>query len=95
MSDISLSGSAVVAITAILGAMATAIGFLFRAYDGSQKAQIKREQELTNKLLPAVENNTRTLERLVEVFQASQKTLERLVEMLQVEQSKPNPRRGG
>jgi hypothetical protein len=70
LSDVSLSASAVVAITALLGALGTTIGFLFRAYDGSQKAAITREQELTNKLLPAVEENTRTLQRLVEVFQA-------------------------
>lgn len=70
MGDLSISPSAALAVSAILGALCTTVGFLFRAYDGSQKAAITREQELTNKLLPAVEENTRTLQRLVEVFQA-------------------------
>lgn len=74
MGEITLSPSAVVAISAILGALATTIGVLFRALLSAKDAQIKREQELTNKLLPATEENTRTLQRLVEVMQQDQKT---------------------
>lgn len=75
MEDISLSGSALVVISAIGGALATTIGVLFRALLGAKESQIKREQDLTNKLLPAVEENTRTLQRLVEVWQAEQLTV--------------------
>lgn len=62
------------AISALLSGLCLAIGILFRALLGAKDAQIKREQELTNKLLPAVEENTRTLQRLVEVMQAYQQS---------------------
>lgn len=65
----------------ILTSLCGAIGLLFRGLLEAKNAAIAREQELTNKLLPAVENNTRTLERLVEVIQG--------------EQNRSNPRRNG
>lgn len=69
MEDITLSPGAVAAVTALLGGLVAAIGVLFFQLIASKNEQIKREQELTNKLLPAVEEGNRTLQRLVEAIQ--------------------------
>ena len=60
-------------MTAILGGMCAAIGLLFHQLIASKNEQIEREQELTNKLLPAVEEGNRTLQRLVELIQTLQR----------------------
>lgn len=77
-----------VAIGGLLSTLCGAIGVLFWALIASKngqiqqatdagKAQVIREQELTNKLLPAVEENTRTLGRLVELTTALMEELKR------------------
>jgi hypothetical protein len=71
---------AVAAVTALLAGLCTAIGVLYlssRARESkltddliaSKNAQIEREKELTNKLLPAVEEGNRILQRLMEQVQ--------------------------
>lgn len=69
-SDISLSTGAVVAVSGLLSALAGAVGVLFWALHASQNAQIKREQELTNTLLPAVREISQIVLRLAETLQA-------------------------
>lgn len=81
MGDISLSSSAVLAVTGLLAALCGALGVVWRQSQSREReltdaiirgkdSQILREQELTNKLLPAVEENTRTLQRVAELMQA-------------------------
>lgn len=60
------------AIGGLLTSLVTAIGILFRALLKAKDDQIKREQDLTGKLLPAMENNTKTLERVLEIIQIEQ-----------------------
>lgn len=74
--DISLSTGAVIAVTGLLSVMAGAIGTLFLALRGSYKenaellkAQIKREQDLTDTLLPSVREISQIVLRLAETMQ--------------------------
>jgi hypothetical protein len=75
LSDITLSPGAVAAVTALLGGLVAAIGVLFFQLISSKNSQINREQELTNRLLPAVEEGNRTLQRLVELILSLQRDL--------------------
>ena len=72
MGDVTLSASAVLAITGLLAALSGAIGILFRALLSAKNEQIERERGLTDKLLPAVEANTSTLQQLVNVLARNQ-----------------------
>jgi hypothetical protein len=69
LDGISLSASAATAVGLLLTSLSSVIGVLFWQLLGAKDRAILREQELTNKLLPAVEENTRTLQRLVELLQ--------------------------
>lgn len=57
-------------VTSLVGVLGTVIGTLFWQLLSAKDRAISREQELTNKLLPAVEENTRTLQRMVDLIQA-------------------------
>ncbi len=78
MSAVTLSTGAVLAVTGLLGAMASAVGVLFWALIASKNDQIKqsqadandkvkREREITDRLTPSVEENTRTIKRWIEI----------------------------
>lgn len=69
MGDIQLSGSAVLVVGGLLSVCAGAITALFAALIAAKNAQIVREQELTNKLLPAVQEISQVVLRLAEVLQ--------------------------
>jgi hypothetical protein len=102
-SDISFSAAEIALITLLLGTLATPIGILFWQLDKSRKEQISqaeksaddrvaRERELTDKMLPGVEENTRTLKRWIEI----QETLiERQVQMREMLPPPPTIRRTG
>lgn len=81
MGDVTLSSSAVLAVTGLLACLASAIGVLFWRLDDSRQSQIaqaqtdaddkvEREREITDKMMPAVEENTRTLKRWIEIQEA-------------------------
>lgn len=69
MPDLLIPGAAVAAITTVLLSLTGAIGILFRALLASKNAAIQREQELTDKLLPTVEEIARTQRQLLEGLQ--------------------------
>lgn len=78
MSDLTISGPAMAAVSALLLSLTSAIGVLFWALIGSLRDRVAREKELTDRLVPAVEENTRTLTRLLEAIQRFSDRLERL-----------------
>ncbi len=75
MADITLSPGAIAAVTTLLGCLAGAVGLLFSQLISSKNEQIRREQDLTNKLLPSVEEGNRLLQRLVEALSNLQRDL--------------------
>lgn len=92
MGEVTLSTGAVLAVTALLGSLATAIGILWTRLDAARVSQIqqavdsandrvKREREITDKMLPGVEENTRTLKRWIEIQEAFWERERRLQEL--------------
>jgi len=77
--------------------MAGAVGALFWALIASKNEQIKREKELTDKLLPSTEDNTRSLTQLMELMKLVVPAVEeasRILHWLQDQQkSLPGPKR--
>lgn len=82
--EITLSTEAVLAVTGLLACLSGAIGVQYRTARArereltadliaSKNAQIRRERELNDKLLPAVEQCNRILQRLADQIQSLQR----------------------
>ena len=80
MPDLLIPGAALAAITAVLLSLTGAIGILFRALIVSKDKAIAREQELTDKLLPATQDTTRAVQENTRATGVLAETVRRLEE---------------
>ena len=76
--DITLSSAALAMVTAVVGALVSAIGILFWQLMAAKNAEITRSQDTTarlmamlDRLIPAVEETSRQVQRLVTLIDSS------------------------